>query len=178
MFKKDTLKIPRHDVLVVDDEEGVRQLIVALLSIRGHQCLQAVDGADALNKAVTNKFDAVVTDVVMPKMDGITLTKELVKLFPDLPIMIITGQKGEYTAESAIAAGAQEFIKKPFSLPEFILRFNKMMHEHESLCKIREKRDEMIFNLHRESSGKIEELKKKIETLERKSYHLEPDLWR
>jgi len=152
MFKEDNLKIPRYDVLVVDDEEGVRELIVALLSKRGHQCLQTVDGADALNKSVTNKFDAVITDIVMPKMDGITLTKELVKLYPDLPIMIITGQKGEYSAESAIAAGAQEFIKKPFCIFEFIVRFNRMMHGHESLYRVGEKRDEMIFTLYRESS--------------------------
>ena len=53
----------------------------------------------------------------MPQMDGVAVTKELVKLYPDLPIMVITGQNGEYSAESTIAAGAHEFIKKPFSLP-------------------------------------------------------------
>ena len=52
------------------------------------------------------------------------------------------------------------------------------MEVYRILNKVREKGDEMIFSLHRESSEKMEELKKKIETLERKSYHLEPDLWR
>jgi len=170
-----------YRILIVDDEEIVRNYLVSVFSKHGHNCDTAKDGLEALEKIKKNCFDAVVADIVMPQMDGVAVTKELVKLYPDLPIMVITGQNGEYSAQSAIAAGAQEFIKKPFSLPEFILlilRFNKMMHEHESLCKIREKRDEMIFNLHRESSEKIEELKKKIETLERKSYHLEPDLWR
>ena len=165
-------------ILIVDDEEIVTNYLVSVFSKHGHNCDTAKDGLEALEKIKKNCFDAVVADIVMPQMDGVAVTKELVKLYPDLPIMVITGQNGEYSAQSAIAAGAQEFIKKPFSLPEFILRFNKMMHEHESLCKVREKRDEMIFNLHRESSEKIEELKKKIETLERKSYHLEPDLWR
>ena len=167
-----------YRILIVDDKEIVRNYLVSVFSKHGHNCDTAKDGLEALEKIKKNCFDAVVADIVMPQMDGVAVTKELVKLYPDLPIMVITGQNGEYSAQSAIAAGAQEFIKKPFSLPEFILRFNKMMHEHESLCKIREKRDEMIFNLHRESSEKIEELKKKIETLERKSYHLEPDLWR
>ena len=167
-----------YRILIVDDKEIVRNYLVSVFSKHGHNCDTAKDGLEALEKIKKNCFDAVVADIVMPQMDGVAVTKELVKLYPDLPIMVITGQNGEYSAQSAIAAGAQEFIKKPFSLPEFILRFNKMMHEHESLCKVREKRDEMIFNLHRESSEKIEELKKKIETLERKSYHLEPDLWR
>ena len=167
-----------YRILIVDDEEIVRNCLVSVFSKHGHNCDTAKDGLEALEKIKKNCFDAVVADIVMPQMDGVAVTKELVKLYPDLPIMVITAQNGEYSAQSAIAAGAQEFIKKPFSLPEFILRFNKMMHEHESLCKVREKRDEMIFNLHRESSEKIEELKKKIETLERKSYHLEPDLWR
>jgi CheY-like chemotaxis protein len=167
-----------YRILIVDDKEIVRNYLVSVFSKHGHNCDTAKDGLEALEKIKKNCFDAVVADIVMPQMDGVAVTKELVKLYPDLPIMVITGQNGEYSVQSAIAAGAQEFIKKPFSLPEFILRFNKMMHEHESLCKVREKRDEMIFNLHRESSEKIEELKKKIETLERKSYHLEPDLWR
>jgi len=167
-----------YRILIVDDKEIVRNYLVSVFSKHGHNCDTAKDGLEALEKIKKNCFDAVVADIVMPQMDGVAVTKELVKLYPDLPIMVITGQNGEYSAQSAIAAGAQEFIKKPFSLPEFILRFSKMMHEHESLRKVREKRDEMIFNLHRESSEKIEELKKKIETLERKSYHLEPDLWR
>lgn len=111
MFKEDTLKIPRYNVLVVDDEEGVRKLIVTLLSQRGHLCLQAVDGADALNKAVTMKFEAVITDIVMPKMDGIALTKELLKRIPKLPIMVITSHDNELSSVTAVTAGAKEFIK-------------------------------------------------------------------
>ena len=167
-----------YRILIVDDEEIVRNFLVSVFSKHGHNCDMAKDVLEALEKIKKNSFDAVVADIVMPQMDGIALTKELVKLYPDLPIMIMTGHADEHSSESAIAAGAREFIKKPFSLPEFVLRFNKMMHDHERLCRVSKKRDEMIFNLHRESSEKIEELKKKIETLERKSYHLEPDLWR
>jgi diguanylate cyclase (GGDEF)-like protein len=68
----------------------------------------------------------------MPLMDGITLTRELLKLYPNLPIMIMTGHTDEHSAESAIAAGAQEFIKKPFFIDEFILRFDKMMRDHKA----------------------------------------------
>jgi len=59
-------------------------------------------------------------------------------LYPDLPVMIMTGHAEEHSAESAIAAGAWEFIKKPFSLDEFIIRFNKMMRDHKGKAELLE----------------------------------------
>ena len=117
-------------ILIVDDEEMVRNLLVSLLSKRGHKCETAKDGIEAFEKIKKSSFDSAVIDVVMPLMDGITLTKELLRLYPNLPVMIMTGHSDEHFAESAIAAGAREFIKKPFSIDEFILRFDKMMRDH------------------------------------------------
>jgi len=119
-----------YRILIVDDKEMVRDFVVSLLSKYGHICEMAKDGIEASEKIKNNSFDAAVIDIVMPHMDGITLTKELVKLNPDLPIMIMTGHAEEHSAGSAIAAGAREFIKKPFSIDEFILRFDKMMRDH------------------------------------------------
>ncbi|MGA2466948.1 MAG: diguanylate cyclase [Thermodesulfobacteriota bacterium] len=96
----------------------------------GHSCETAKDGIEALEIIKKNSFDSAVIDIVMPLMDGITLARELVNLHPDLPIMVMTGHADEHSAESAIAAGAREFIKKPFSIDEFILRFGKMMRDH------------------------------------------------
>ena len=119
-----------YRILIVDDEEMVRDFVVSLLSKYGHICEMAKDGIEASEKIKNNSFDAAVIDIVMPHMDGITLTKELVKLNPDLPIIIMTGHADEHSAGSAIVAGAREFIKKPFSIDEFVLRFDKMMHDH------------------------------------------------
>jgi diguanylate cyclase (GGDEF)-like protein len=120
-----------HRVLIVDDEEMVRDLVCSLLSKCGHTCEMAKGGIEALEKIKNDSFDAVVIDIVMPDMDGITLTEELLKLYPKFPVMVMTGHAEEDSAGSAIAAGAQEFIKKPFFVDEFILRFDKMMRDHE-----------------------------------------------
>ena len=120
-----------YKIVVVDDEEATRKLIVDLLSQKGHQCLTANNGLEALDKIMGTKFDAVITDIVMPEMDGIALTKELSKHDQNLPVMVITGYTEEYSAETAIASGAREFIKKPFSVSEFLIRFDKMMRDHE-----------------------------------------------
>ena len=164
-----------YKILIVDDEEMLRSYLVSLFSKYGHTSEISKDGMEALEKIKKNSYDAAVIDIVMPHMDGITLTKELVKLYPDLPIMIMTGHAHEQSAKSAIAVGAREFIKKPFSIDEFIIRFDKMMHDHEMLCRVKKNGYDRVFNLQRESLEQIEELKKKIETLERKSYHLDPD---
>src|SRR4030042_6598615 len=119
-----------YKVLIIDDEKMIRNLLVSLFSEHGHNCETAKDGIEALEIIKKNSFDSAVIDIVMPLMDGITLTRELVNLHPDLPIMVMTGHADEHSAESAIAAGAREFIKKPFSIDEFILRFGKMMRDH------------------------------------------------
>src|SRR4030065_2687712 len=165
-----------YRVLIVDDEEMVRNFLVSVLSKQGQDCQTARDGLEALEKIKNNSFDAVVTDIVMPRMDGITLTQETVKLYPDLPILDITGHAEEYSAKSAMAAGAREFIKKPFSLPEFIIRFDKMMRDHETLYKMKQKYSKMIFNLQRNSSEEIERLKDQINTFGgRWSYLYDPN---
>lgn len=123
----------KYTILVVDDEESIRNIIVTLLSKLGHSCVTAINGVDALDKMKGNKVDAVVTDIKMPEMDGITLASEILNQYPGLPIMVMTGFDEEYSAGVAISAGAREFIKKPFSLDEFGIRLNKMINDSETL---------------------------------------------
>ncbi len=124
------IEFNHYRVLVVDDEEPIRKLLATTLSQKGHQCLTAINGLEALDKIMEAKYDALITDIVMPEMDGLALTKELSKHYQSLPVMIMTGHADEYSAETAIALGAREFISKPFSISEFIIRFDKMMRDH------------------------------------------------
>jgi DNA-binding response OmpR family regulator len=162
---REVVTIHRYKVLVVDDEEGVRRLLINFLSQQGHQCLQAMDGADALDKVIRNGFDAIITDAVMPNMDGIALTKELLKRFPKLPVMVMTGHDSEFSSVPAMGSGAREFIKKPFSLTEFATRFNKMMNGHEIPLGNGTKQNEALFQLQRRSLEETEKLKKEVVNL-------------
>ena len=119
-----------YRVLVVDDAESMRNLVVTMLSQKGHQCDTANNGLDALDKIKEAKFDTLITDIVMPEMDGIALTKELSNHYQNLPIMVMTEYNEKYSAETAIVSGAREFINKPFSVFEFLIRFDKMMRDH------------------------------------------------
>ena len=154
------MEIPKYRILVVEDDELTRNVIVNFLSKLGHLCNTAIDGVDALDKMKENKFDAVITDVRMPKMDGIVLTKEISKQYPELPIMVMTGFKEEYEAGTAIAGGAREFIIKPFSLSEFAIRLHKMINASETLLG-RESEKDQDKNIHHLMNELGEMLKKR-----------------
>jgi two-component system response regulator VicR len=96
----------QYTILVVDDEELIRDLVVTFLSKLGHSCVTAIDGVEALEKIGGNKIDVVITDV-----------------------MVMTAFDEEYSAGIAISVGAREFIKKPFSLDEFAIRLHKMIND-------------------------------------------------
>ena len=139
---EDRRKKPRkYTILVVDDQESLRNLIVTFLSKLGHSCVTAIDGVDALDKMKGNKIDAVVSDIKMPNMDGITLTSEVSIQYPGLPIMIMTAFEKEDTAGLAICAGARDFIKKPFSLNEFSVRLHKMINDSEAQKRMKREKD-------------------------------------
>ena len=133
-FQKES---PKYTILVVDDEELVRKMVVTFLSKLGHSCLTAIDGVDALGKMKGNKIDAVVTDIKMPNMDGMGLVSEVLTKYPGIPIMVMTAFEEEYSAGIAISVGAREFIKKPFSLEEFAIRLQKMINDAETLRRLK-----------------------------------------
>jgi CheY-like chemotaxis protein len=99
--------VAKLNVLVVDDNDCIREVLTALLSHKGHRCESAANGREAMEKVAQGHFDVVITDVHMPEMDGITLTRELTLRFSDLPVMIMTGQLDEDCRKSALSAGAR-----------------------------------------------------------------------
>jgi len=149
----------QYKILVVDDEELVRNLIVTLLSRSGHSSVKAVDGVDALDRMKGNQIDAVITDIKMPNMDGVTLTVEILKRYPGLPILVMTAFDEEYTAGAAIAAGAREYIKKPFSPDEFFGQLQKMINDSETIKRLRNEKlvDENVQDLMDELNTTIKE---------------------
>ena len=148
----------RYTILVVDDEELIRNLVVTFLSKLGHSCITANNGNDALNKMRGNKFDAVITDIKMPEMDGIMLTREISRRYPEVPVMVVTAYDEEYSAGTAISLGAREFIKKPFSLSEFLIRLQKMISDSELLkrTKTEKNEEEKIQDLMNELEAALE----------------------
>ena len=120
------------NILIVDDNESMREVVTILLSRRGHRCESATNGIEAMQKVKQSNFDAVITDLQMPEMDGIDLAKEPRQHFPDLPVMIMTGQPDDSLVESTISAGAREVLRKPFEISELMMRLYGMLHIQET----------------------------------------------
>jgi len=166
------VKPKSYRILIVDDDQSITQLLNTFLSLAGHLCKVAYNGIEAMEKLQADHFDAVITDVVMPEMDGITFSREALKIFPDIPIMIMTGYSDEQLYEKSVKAGAAEFITKPLSVQELSARFLKMMHNHEILCQIKSNQNEiekisseMIRGIQKESRDRIDTLTCEIEKL-------------
>lgn len=161
-----------YKVLVVDDEVMVREMIVQILTIAGHQAIAVANGREALELMDLHAFDAVITDICMPEMDGITLTQEVLARYGDLPIMVITGYPDQYSSESALKAGAMEFIIKPFSSPELAVRFNKMMAGFTLVNELKSKKSELaqkgskiVNEMKSEADLEIKRLQAEVEAL-------------
>jgi DNA-binding NtrC family response regulator len=108
-------------VLVIDDEEVMREILEALLSREGYRVKVASTGEEGLELARSTSFDAAIVDVMMPGIDGIATLEELKKIDEDLPVVMVTAFASVETAISAMKRGAIDYITKPFKNDEVIL---------------------------------------------------------
>jgi excisionase family DNA binding protein len=112
--------LERPRVLVVDDEEAVRDLIAKTLTMADYEVNTASDGQAALDALKDADFDLLITDLRMPGMDGLTVIRQARRLSPSLPIIIITGYSTEASAIEAINLGVCGYLTKPFRLPRIL----------------------------------------------------------
>ena len=101
-------------VLVVDDEQSLRKVLAATLQREGYEVEVASDGEEALAALDRDGADVVVTDLVMPKMDGLSLLRKVVVSHPDVPVIVVTAHGKVDSAVEAMKAGAFDFVTKPF----------------------------------------------------------------
>src|SRR5688572_11062442 len=104
--------------LVVDDEPRLRQVLVRLMETDGFICSEAANGIEALEAVQRNAFTLVLSDLRMPRMDGIELLRQLRARFPDVAVVMITAVADVEVAVSCLAIGAMDYLTKPFHLEE------------------------------------------------------------
>jgi DNA-binding response OmpR family regulator len=116
-------------VLAADDDEDILELIVFRLERSGYTVLQARDGAEALELARRSRPDLAVLDVMMPKMDGVELTRRLREddSTRRMPIILLTAKTQEADVERGFDAGADDYIRKPFSPQELRARVQAIL---------------------------------------------------
>ncbi len=117
--------MPFRNVLIVDDEEPMRHLLTVILSDRGYEVRAVSNGEDALRELAARDYDLVLSDVRMPRMDGLALLRKALELHPDLTFIVMSAYGTHDTAIEAMKAGAYDYVSKPFRPDEVLLVLRK-----------------------------------------------------
>ncbi|WP_040792126.1 response regulator transcription factor [Nocardia paucivorans] len=119
-------------ILVVDDDRAVRESLRRSLTFNGYTVDLAVDGLDALEKAAGQRPDALVLDVMMPRLDGLEVCRRLRSTGDDLPILVLTARDSVSERVAGLDAGADDYLPKPFALEELLARLRALLRRRAS----------------------------------------------
>jgi len=114
--------------LIVDDEESVRTVLKEYLANIGYVVVTADSGEDALQKFIPGKFDSVISDLMMPKMDGMELLKQIRQKDTNVVFLMITGYPSIESAIEAIKAGAYDYVTKPFKFEDVKIKLERGLY--------------------------------------------------
>jgi two-component system, OmpR family, response regulator MprA len=114
-------------ILVVDDDRAVRESLRRSLAFNGYSVELAHDGVEALDKIATDRPDALVLDVMMPRLDGLEVCRQLRSTGDDLPILVLTARDSVSERVAGLDAGADDYLPKPFALEELLARMRALL---------------------------------------------------
>lgn len=151
-------------ILIIDDEKAIRKTLTEILSFEGYKIDEAVDGEEGLKKFKEKTYDVVLSDIKMPKIDGLDFLQKAIESNPDVPIIMISGHGNIETAVEAVKKGAYDFIQKPPDLNRLLITIrnamerNSLVTETKTLKRKAFKAQEMIGE-----SAPIKKIKETIE---------------
>jgi two-component system, cell cycle response regulator len=122
---------PDHNkkILIVDDDPFILELLGIFISSFGYEFAAAEDGTQAVEQLKQDKFTIVITDMKMPRMDGMQLLRHIKENYPGIDVIVVTGYTGTFSYTDVIKAGASDFISKPFNADELEAKLNRIIRE-------------------------------------------------
>lgn len=118
-------------ILIVDDEEKIRELIKLNLEVAGYNCYEACDGEEALKMCEENNYDLVLLDIMMPKVDGYQVAEVLIKKY--IPIIFLSAKDSTLDKVKGLKIGADDYITKPFETIELLARVESVLRRNNKL---------------------------------------------
>lgn len=116
-------------VLIVDDEEMIRNVLKEYVEFEGNQAFEAADGMEAVKLCRDNDYDIILMDVMMPRLDGFSAVKEIKKI-KDIPVIMLSARGEEYDKLFGFEIGVDDYVTKPFSPKEVMARINVVTKRH------------------------------------------------
>ncbi|HOJ13788.1 MAG TPA: response regulator [Deltaproteobacteria bacterium] len=153
-------------VLIVDDDQGIRQTIRSIVEDLGYACDTAPDGQEALGLVESRRYLCVFTDIMMPRMTGLELIKKIKARDISIPIIVITGYASLEIAIDAMKCGASDFLPKPFKMSQIQILLNKMRREKTILEENRRFSDTLqLYRIIDNLKGQLEDKAREISSL-------------
>ena len=119
-------------ILIVDDEQPIRDILVYNLEKEGYKTIEAGDGITAVNMALSEKPDLILLDIMLPKLDGLSVCKRIKNSY-NVPILMLTAKDSEIDKILGLELGADDYITKPFSVRELVARVKANLRKVEAL---------------------------------------------
>ncbi|MEO8467566.1 MAG: response regulator transcription factor [Gammaproteobacteria bacterium] len=119
-------------ILVVEDEAAIREGLVDVLVYHGYRVDAVADGREGLKKALSGQYDLLLLDVMLPGRDGFAICDEVRKIDREQPIILLTAKTGDEDIVNGLALGADDYIGKPFSIAQFVLRVKAVLRRSRS----------------------------------------------
>ena len=123
----------KTSILLVEDEENLHEALKLNLELEGYDVTSALDGAAALKAVQAEYFDLIILDVMLPEMDGITVTETVRISNNEVPILILSAKNSSADRVLGLKKGADDYLTKPFNLEELLLRVHKLINKNKKL---------------------------------------------
>ena len=156
------------NILVVEDDKNLRKLITTYLQRNKYNTYEATNGEEALNVLDQSYIDLIVSDIMMPKMDGYELIKSLREAKYDVPILIITAKSEIEDKKEGFLLGADDYMVKPIDIEEMLLRIQVLLRRSKSASEKKIQRGDLLLNYNQLSVIK----KDKVYNLAQKEFYL------
>ena len=156
--------MPESRILVVDDEEAIREVVSSMLNQAGYHTRPAASGMEALELLDCGEdFDLILTDMMMPEMDGIALLERIKERFPDVPVVMVTAVHDISVALAAIRNGAYDYLLKPFEREQLLLMVRRAVENR----NLKIENHNYQINLETLVNARTEQLRQAMSELER-----------
>ena len=126
-------EIKRPSILLVEDEENLHEALKMNLELEGYDITSSYDGAAALKAVQSEYFDLIILDIMLPEMDGITVTESIRIRNNEVPILILSARNSSADRVLGLKKGADDYLVKPFNLEELLLRVQKLIEKNKKL---------------------------------------------
>ena len=123
----------KFSILLVEDEENLQEALKLNLELEGYEVTCSGDGADALTQFQKEHFDLIILDIMLPEVDGITVTESIRLQNNEIPILILSARNASSDRVLGLKKGADDYLTKPFNLEELLLRVKKLLKKAEQL---------------------------------------------